>query len=65
MESKRYLTCDFSGLEAGSADVLALGVAINEGADSLDIGVPTATGTTVRVRDIVAKARAFATDIAY
>jgi len=49
MESlkREGLARDFSGLEAGSADVLALGVTVNQGADALDIRVPTATGTTV------------------
>jgi len=49
MESvkRKGLARDFSGLEAGSADVLALGVTVNQGADALDIRVPTAAGTTV------------------
>ena len=49
MESlkREGLACDFSGLEAGSADVLALGVTVHQGADALDIRVPTAAGTTV------------------
>ena len=49
MESlkREGLARDFSGLEAGSADVLALGVTVNQGADALDIRVPTAAGTTV------------------
>lgn len=46
LKGKR-LARDFSGLEAGSADVLALGVTVNQGADALDIWVPTAAGTTV------------------
>ncbi len=44
-ELARYL----SSFEAGSAYVLAFGVSINESADTLDIGIPAATGTTVRV----------------
>jgi hypothetical protein len=47
VESKRYLTCDFSGLEAGSADILTLGIAVHQGANALNIWVPAATGTTV------------------
>ena len=49
MESlkRKGLARDFSGLEAGSADVLALGVTVNQGADALDIWIPTAAGTTV------------------
>jgi hypothetical protein len=42
-----YLASDFSGLEAGSADVLALGVTVYKGADTLDIWIPATTGTTV------------------
>ena len=44
-ELARYL----SSFEAGSAYILAFGVSINESADALDIGIPAATGTTVRV----------------
>lgn len=43
------LASDLSGLEAGSAYILAFGVSVNESADALDIWIPTATGTTVRV----------------
>ena len=46
-KERESLARDFSGLEAGSADVLALGVTVHQGADALDIRVPTATGTTV------------------
>ena len=41
------LARDFSGLKAGSADILALGVTVHQGADALDIWIPTAAGTTV------------------
>ena len=44
---RKGLARDFSGLEAGSADVLALGVTVHQGADALDIWIPTAAGTTV------------------
>ena len=49
MESlkRKSLARDFSGLEAGSADVLALGVTVYERTDALDIWLPTATGTTI------------------
>lgn len=43
------LASDLSSLEAGSTDILALGVAINQGADSLNIRIPATTGTTVGV----------------
>ena len=42
-----YLASNFSGLEAGSADVLTLGVSVNQGADALNIRIPATTGTTV------------------
>jgi hypothetical protein len=44
---RKCLARDFSGLEAGCADVLALGVTVYQGADALDIWIPTAAGTTV------------------
>ena len=44
---------------------MALGVTVYESTNALDIWIPATTGTAIRVRDIVAKARAFATDIAY
>ena len=44
---------------------MALGVAVYESTDALDIWVPAATSTAVGVRDIISKAWAFATDIAY
>ena len=49
MESlkRKGLARDFSGLEAGSADVLALGVTVDQGANALNIWVPAATGTTI------------------
>ena len=46
-EKKCELTSDFSGLEAGSADVLAFGVTVDQSANALDIWVPAATGTTI------------------
>jgi hypothetical protein len=39
-------------------------VSANEGADALNIRIPAATCLTQGVRDIVAKAGAFAADIA-
>ena len=47
MFKKKGLARHFSRLEAGSADVLALGITVNQGADALDIWIPTAAGTTV------------------
>ena len=41
------LARDFSGLKAGSADILTLGVSVNQGADALNIWIPTAAGTAV------------------
>ena len=41
------LASDLSSLEAGGADVLALGVTIYESTDALDIWIPAATGTAI------------------
>ena len=54
----------FAGLEARGADILTLCLATYEGTDALDIWIPATTGLTHGVRDIVAKAGAFAADIA-
>lgn len=43
----RYLASNFSGLEAGSTDVLTLGVTVYESTDALDIWIPAATGTAI------------------
>ena len=59
------LARDLSCLEARSADILALGVAVDESAHSLDIWIPTTAGTTIGVRDVISEAWAFATDVAY
>jgi len=55
---------DLAGLQAGSTYVLALGSSANQSADPLDIRVPAALGTTVRVRNIVPEARNLAANIA-
>ena len=65
MRAERGLANYFSGLEAGGADVLALGVATNQSADTLNIRIPAAAGTALGVRDIVTKTWAFAADVAY
>lgn len=41
------LARDLSSLKAGSADILTLGVPVNEGTDPLDIWIPAATGTAI------------------
>lgn len=61
----KALACDLSGLKAGGADVLTLAIAGDHGLDPLDIWIPSSACTTLGVRDIVAKARTLATDIAY
>ena len=55
----------FSGLKAGCAYVLTLGVAINQRADLLDIRIPATASAAIGVRDVISKAGALATDIAY
>ena len=43
----KELASDLSSLEAGSADVLTLGVAVYKSTDALDVWIPAATGTAV------------------
>jgi hypothetical protein len=38
---------NFSSLQAGGADVLALGITVNESANSLNIWIPTAASTAL------------------
>jgi len=58
------LAGDPACLDAGGADVQALGRAAHGGADTLDVRVPAAAGAAVRVRDVVAEARPLAADVA-
>ena len=55
---------DLAGLEACGADVLALGRAADQGANPLDIGIPTPLRASVRMRDVVPEAGALTADIA-
>ena len=41
------LASDLSSLEAGGADVLTLGVTIDQCADALNVWIPTTTSATV------------------
>ena len=59
------LASDLSSLEAGGADILALGVPVDQSAHTLDIWIPATTGTSIRVRDVISEAWTLATDIAY
>lgn len=59
------LASDLSCFEARSADILSLGVSVDQRTDALDIWIPAAASTTVGVGDVVTEAWAFATDIAY
>src|SRR5580698_11098614 len=56
---------DLAGLDAGGADADALGVAVNQRLDGLQIDVPAAPRHVVRVRNVVTELRAFAANIAY
>jgi hypothetical protein len=56
---------DFAALDAAGANANALGSAVHQGFDSLEIHVPTAARYVVRVRDVVTELRAFAANIAY
>lgn len=54
------LTKYFAGFQARSADVLAFGEAVDEGADGLDVGIPPATGAALGMGNIVTEAGGFA-----
>jgi hypothetical protein len=58
------LAGDLAGLEAGGAHVEALRGLADHRAHGLDVGVPAALGTPVRVRDAVTEARPLAADVA-
>jgi hypothetical protein len=57
------LAGNFSSLQARSAHVQTLWGGTDEGANSLNVWIPAATGAAVRVGNAVAEARAFATDL--
>jgi hypothetical protein len=59
------LARDLPSLHTGGADILSLAVAGDHGLDALDVWIPSTASTTLGVRDVVAKARTLATDIAY
>jgi hypothetical protein len=55
---------DLARLDAGRADVETLRRPGHDRVNGLDVGVPTAAGAAVRVRDVVAEARPFTADVA-
>ena len=63
----RRLLClgDFAALDAAGADANALGGAVYEGFNRLQVDVPATPGDVVRVRDVVSEARTFAANVAY
>jgi hypothetical protein len=56
---------DLAGLDAAGADADALGRAIHNSLDRLQIHIPAATRYVVRVRNVVTKLRAFAAKLTY
>jgi hypothetical protein len=56
---------DFAALDAAGADLYALAATGRSGLDRLKIRVPATTGYVVRVRNVVAKLRAFAAKLTY
>ena len=58
------LASDLSGLEAGGADVDALWGSLDHRANTLNVGVPTAAGADVGVRNGVTPRWALAADFA-
>jgi hypothetical protein len=55
---------DFTALDAGSAHAHPFWSAIYKGLHGLQVYIPAAASNVVCVRDVIAKARAFAADIA-
>src|SRR5580692_6677194 len=55
---------DLARLDAGGADVQALGRTRDDGPNGLDVRVPTTASTDVRVRHVVAEARPLAANVA-
>src|SRR6202020_1552518 len=65
MEVRRVLGLgDFSALDAARADAQPLRRSVHHCLHSLQVHVPAPTGDVVRVRDVIAKARPFAADVA-
>ncbi len=56
---------DFSGADATGACPDALGLAVDDRSDALEVGVPAPVRLIVRVADVVSEDGAFATDFAY
>ena len=56
---------DFSALDAACANADALGLAVDQCLDCLQIDVPAPLGDVVRVRNVVTELRAFAANVAY
>lgn len=44
---------------------MALGITVDQGANALDIRIPTATSAAIGMRNVISEAGALATDIAY
>ena len=65
MEVRRVLRLgDFSTLDAACADAQPLRRSVHHCLHRLQVHVPTPAGDVVRVRDVIAKARPFAADVA-
>ena len=62
---RRLCLGDFAALDATGADADALGIAVDEGLDGLQVHVPAAAGNVVRVRNVIAELRTFAANVAY
>jgi len=56
---------DLAALDAVSAGADALGGALDDGVNGLEIRAPAAARYVVRVRDVVTELRAFAANVAY
>src|ERR1035437_3784451 len=63
--AERLCLSDFTTLDAAGAYADALCRAIDQGLHRLQVHVPAPTRYVVRVRDVIAKLRAFAANVAY
>jgi hypothetical protein len=59
------LPSNLAGLDAGGADVQALGAARDSGPHALDIRIPASIGLLLRPGHVVAEARSFPADVTY
>ena len=57
-----HRTLNTAGAQAAGADVDRAGLAVNDGVNALDIGLPVAAGAVIGMTDVIAGHHAFAAD---